>query len=67
MIDGNYHLVKYGWLHAFTMVIGCDRCKHQFKIDEVFYKHPKRVEGIVIIYNFCLPCAKEMKLKGADS
>ena len=66
MIDGNYHLVKYSWLHAFSAIIWCEKCAHNFKVGEVIYKHPKKIDGIVMNYYFCLKCARKMGFKGVD-
>jgi hypothetical protein len=65
LIDGNYHLVKYGWIHTFSLVIWCEKCHREFKVNDIIYKHPKKIDGLIINYYFCLPCAKELELKGA--
>lgn len=67
MIDGNYHLVKYSWIHAFSMVIWCEKCAHNFKMNEVIFKQVKKIDGLIFNYYFCLPCAKKLKLKGVDN
>jgi hypothetical protein len=62
MIDGNKHLIKYSYRHSFTGVFYCDKCHKFFKLNQIFYKQPKRVKDVVLIFNFCLPCAKKLGL-----
>ena len=54
------HLIKYSWYHVFKTVIWCDRCHYFFLLDDMMYKHPKKVDGIQINYYYCLKCAKEL-------
>lgn len=63
MIDGNKHLIKYSWGHAFTAVIWCYECKKSFKVGQIIYKRFLKQDGVVIYVYYCLGCAKKLGLK----
>lgn len=65
MIDGNKHLIKYSWGHAFTAVIWCDNCKRGFKVNEIIYKRFLRQGKMILYAYYCLKCARRLKLKDA--